>query len=269
MDGAEWPDLSDETRQAWDTNAAFWDNRMGEGGNEFASELVFPSAERLLNLQPGDLLLEIACGNGTFARRMASQGVRVKATDFSLEMIAHARSYGSQGIDYQVLDAADRQQLLALGTRQFEAAVCNMGFMDMAAIQPALETLPALLKPGGCFVFTLMHPCFNSYKMVMVAEEEDRDGQLITVHSVKIPHYRTPTSFRGLAIIGQPVPQLYFHRPLYQLLGMCFQAGWVVDGLEEPAFEERHEPRRVISWFNYSEIPPVLAVRLRLWNPAG
>jgi hypothetical protein len=105
--------------------------------------------------------------------------------------------------------------------------------------------------------------------MVMVAEEEDRDGQLVTVHSVKIQHYRTPTSFRGLAITGQPVPQLYFHRPLYQLLGMCFQAGWVVDGLEEPAFEERHEPRRAISWFNYSEIPPVLAVRLRLWNPAG
>ena len=41
---------------------------------------------------------------------------------------------------------------------------------------------------------------------------------------------------RGEGIVGQPEPHIYFHRPLNELLGVCFQAGFVMDGIEEPAF---------------------------------
>ncbi len=31
---------------------------------------------------------------------------------------------------------------------------------------------------------------------------------------------------------GQPVPQLYFHRPLHSLLGTFLEEGFVMDGVE-------------------------------------
>lgn len=262
MAKSEWEDLAAESRQRWNTNAGYWDNRMGGAGNRFALELVFPSAERLLDLKPGETLLEFACGNGTFARRQAARGIRVTATDFSASLLELARNRGGE-IEYLQLDASSQADLLTLGSRAFDAAVCNMAFMDMAAIEPLLQTLPALLSPSGRFVFTLMHPCFNSYGTFMMAEESGLEGVLTVQHQLKVTHYLSPRATTGEAIRGQPVLQYYFHRPLHVLFGACFQAGWVIDGLEEPAFQPTGEPPEPLSWYSYTEIPPVLAVRLR------
>jgi hypothetical protein len=98
----------------------------------------------------------------------------------------------------------------------------------------------------------------------MVAEEEDRDGSLTTAYSVKVSRYIRGSTAKGLGIVGQPTAQNYFHRPLSVLLGVCFNAGFVLDGLEEPAFEEGSEATRPLGWANYWEIPPVLVCRMRL-----
>ena len=69
-------------------------------------------------------------------------------------------------------------------------------------------------------------------------------------------------------MIGQPVPQYYFDRPLHVLFNACFRAGLVLDGLEEPAFNHPHDGSKVgrmlISWVYYNEIPPELVARLRV-----
>ncbi len=69
---------------------------------------------------------------------------------------------------------------------------------------------------------------------------------------------------QGLGIIGQPVPQYYFHRLLSALLAPALRAGFALDGLEEPVFDQPHQSSRPFSWSNYPEIPPVLAARVRL-----
>jgi hypothetical protein len=45
-----------------------------------------------------------------------------------------------------------------LGLVRFDAAVCNMAFMDMACIEPLLGVLPALLAPAARFVFSVILP---------------------------------------------------------------------------------------------------------------
>ena len=52
-------------------------------GNRHSKELVWPAQERLLGLRRGESVLEVACGNGNFARRMARAGAKVVASDFS------------------------------------------------------------------------------------------------------------------------------------------------------------------------------------------
>src|SRR2546425_1911030 len=91
-------DLNEDTRNIWDHNAAFWDDNMGDG-NDFQRILVAPASERLLDLQPGETVLEIACGNGVFSRRMAQLGVHVIATDFSAQLLERARARTSEHSD--------------------------------------------------------------------------------------------------------------------------------------------------------------------------
>jgi len=62
---------NDETRSAWNTNAPFWDEKMGEG-NDFVNILQWPSILRLLDPQPGQRFLDIATGNGLTSRRLAA-----------------------------------------------------------------------------------------------------------------------------------------------------------------------------------------------------
>jgi 2-polyprenyl-3-methyl-5-hydroxy-6-metoxy-1,4-benzoquinol methylase len=263
---------NEETRQAWEENAAFWDEHMGEG-NDFVDVLVWPATERLLELEAGERVLDIACGNGLTSRRLAAVGAEVTAFDFAADMIAHARQRaegaalpkGAGRILYHVLDATDEAALLALGEGQFDAALCSMALFDMAEIDPLMRALARLLRPGGRFVFSVIHPCFNSPHMAHVAEMEDREGDIVTTYSVKIYGYMTSALSRGSAIAGQPKPQIYFHRPMQVLLGSGLEAGFVLDGLEERAFPPEHvSGRNPLSWGgNFSEIPPVLVVRLR------
>ena len=80
---------------------------------------------------------------------------------------------------------------------------------------------------------------------------------------MKVERYLTPFSEKGIGIVGQPVPQTYFHRPLLALLEPFFRNGFVLDGLEEASFSDPSNARGPLSWDHYPDIPPVLVVRLR------
>jgi 2-polyprenyl-3-methyl-5-hydroxy-6-metoxy-1,4-benzoquinol methylase len=267
----EFQAANEETRQAWDTNAVFWDQKMAEG-NDFFNVLIWPATLRLLNPQPGQCILDIATGNGLTARRLAALGVEVTAIDFSAELIklAKARTAGNLHITYYVLDATDESALLDTLTASgssasFDAVLCNMALFDMASIEPLFHVLPRLLKPGGQFVYSLTHPAFNNSSSVHVAEEMDVDGQIKSVYSVKASQYMTPHQAFGAAMRNQPRPQLYFERPLHYYLNLSFQNGFVLDGFEERAFPPDHLQDNPLSWGGkFSEIPPVLVARLRL-----
>jgi 2-polyprenyl-3-methyl-5-hydroxy-6-metoxy-1,4-benzoquinol methylase len=261
--------LHDEVREIWNTNAVFWDDKMREG-NDFHRLLVGPATERLLNLQPGETVLEIACGNGQLARRLAELGATVLATDQSEQFIERARARTAERpeiagrLEFRVVDATDEAALLALGEGRFDAIVCGMAIMDMVEIDPMLRAAARLLKLDGRFVFTLTHPCFNHSAIRFTLEEEDVGGELVVTRSIKMLKYRGVGTTKGLGILGQPLPHYYFERTLAELFGACFAAGFVVDGLEEPAFEPGSAVAdHVFSWVHFPEIPPVLAARLR------
>lgn len=256
---------NDDVRAAWDTNAAFWDERMGEG-NVFHLQLVEPNVLSLLNIQAGERVLEIACGNGQFARKLAALGAHVTATDFSPNMVerarAHTEAFNDQ-IDYRVTDATDESQLRALGEHAYDAVVSNMALMDMLDIAPLFRSVPQLLKPGGRFVFSTMHPAFNSNNPLFVAEMTEENGVVTEVYALKLKGYLESKTYRGLAMFGQPAVQYYFHRPFQELLGEAFRAGMVLDGLLEPRLPDETNSPRWSSWLNYHEFPPVLVARVR------
>ena len=266
---SEYQDYNPRVREAWNQIAGFWDGLMSDEGNPFHRNLVGPAQERLLDLRPEELVLEIACGNGHFSRRMAQLGARVMATDLSDRFIdvARARSIShADRIEFAVLDATDSSRLMSLGNGRFDAAVCTMALFDMASIEPLFTCLSRLLKPRGRFVFSLLHPCFNSVPDLQMVVDKRFDREITTGYSVKMSRYITPAVYETLAAPGQPVNSYVFHRPISVIFNAGFGAGFVVDGIEEPVFDDEFPARGTVSWDDLRDIPPVMVVRMRLSN---
>jgi 2-polyprenyl-3-methyl-5-hydroxy-6-metoxy-1,4-benzoquinol methylase len=238
---------------------------MGEG-NLTHRLLVGPAMERLLQLRRGERVLDVACGNGQFARRMAELGARVLAVDQSERMLSHARRRSRRfrnRVVYRSLDAADPRALRSLEPGAFDAVVCTMALMDIREVRPLARALTRLLTARGRFVFSVTHPCFNGTGIRRVLEEEDREGVMVDRAGVYVYRYGTPAASKGLAMVGQPVAQYLFDRSLSDLFRPFFDAGLILDGLEEPRFPPSVPPNRPLSWISVPEIPPVLVARFR------
>jgi SAM-dependent methyltransferase len=263
---AEFPEQAAENRRIWDVNARWWDDRIGDG-NDFQTLLIEPATERLLKVVAGDTILDAACGAGRFARRMADLGARVVAFDQSAEFIARARerTSGEAAVEYHVVDAANAESVLAPGSDRFNKAVCTMAIMDMAEIGPLFKLLSRVLRPGCAFVFSVTHPCFHSAAIQRFTEiYEEHEGRHVIRSGVKVSSYLSPFARKTEGIIGQPEPQWFFHRSISVLFGFGFEAGFVVDGIEEPRLPAAEPPKAGVRWHDLPDIPPIMVVRMKL-----
>lgn len=264
----DFPEYDNKNAEVWDRLAEWWDDKIGNG-NEFQDYLIEPATERLLALKPGEQVLDIACGAGRFARRMAALGAIVVAIDHAEKFLNRARERTAENIErirYLKLDAIEPVALMSLGEGRFDAAVCTMALMDMSSITPLISSLPKVLKPQGRFVFSVIHPVFNSGTARHVAEQFEQDGEVVTRSGITITEYAEPFAYKGLGIPGQPELQHYFHRPISLLFNTCFKHGFVLDGMEESVFPEGFQSSSS-SPFAYSRmrlIPPILVARMVL-----
>jgi SAM-dependent methyltransferase len=245
---------------AWRALGPWWDRQAGGAGGAFHRNVVAPSVEDLLVVQPGERVLEIACGHGGFARRLAERGASVVAFDVSEPFIERARLHArdhahADRVAYHVVDATDEEAVCALGVEPFDAAVANLALMNFADIGPLMRALARVLRPGGRFVFAIIHPCFGK-----LALRSQRSGPVVRLlgrvltAGVRIPglngrvrralddveavrharRYLAGDVTQVDILTGLPTPHWNFHRSLGALLAPAFAAGFVLDGLVEP-----------------------------------
>lgn len=260
---SEFPDMQAAAHARWEQIADWWDDTIGDG-NPTQDELVEPNQMALLDLQPGDRVLEVACGAGRFARRMAAAGAEVVAFDQTANFIARARQRAQSApgsMTFHVINAADEEAVLNLGQGAFDAVVCTMAIMDMPEIEPMAAWIPKMLKSHGRFVFSTVHPAFNSGHATLVAERNLGDGTL--KYSVRADNYLDVKVTEAEGIFGQPTKHFYFERPMSMLLNTFFAHGLMMDHMIEAAFETREEPDYRLNWLNLQGIPQVMIARLR------
>ena len=268
--GVDFPEHLDEAVEIWDEISGWWDDKIGDG-NTAQDYLIEPTQERLLALEHGSKVLDIACGAGRFTRRMADRGAKITAIDHSSVFIeTGATAFDRLRRSHRILGRQRRrcQRFGTLPGAPFDAAVCTMGIMDMAVITPLAETLPRLLKPGGRFVFSVLHPVFNSDGTRNTLEREFTADGVEERFAVWVPDYLKTRAYRGIGIEGQTRPHWYFHRPISELLRVFLNQGFALTGFEEPRFpiEAYSEAKSPLSSVFWREFPLVMVVRLDLLN---
>ena len=103
--------------------------------------------------------LDLGCGPGLYAERLARRGWRVTGLDVNGDALAHARASAAAAglrIDYR-----EGSYLVPFSAQRFDLAYCI--YCDFGALRPdertaLLTQLQARLLPGGQFVFDVFGP---------------------------------------------------------------------------------------------------------------
>lgn len=116
----------------------------------FVQAIISKWAEKVadtVQLQPGDRILDVACGTGVFAReaarRVAGRG-SVSGVDINPGMLAVARRLGPE-IDWRQGSAEE----LPFPDEMFDAVVCQFGLMFFQDRHKAVQEMRRVLAPGG------------------------------------------------------------------------------------------------------------------------
>jgi ubiquinone/menaquinone biosynthesis C-methylase UbiE len=147
------------TREAFDSVAADYD---GPRGNNALIQEMREEMWRWLDLTfaPGSHLLDLGCGTGLDAVRMARLGHRVTATDWSGEMARRTNDRAAQErlTTRIVARVAGAHELHRLdGREEYDGAYSNLGPLNCVPdLRVMSRELARLLKPGGALVFTVI-----------------------------------------------------------------------------------------------------------------
>jgi 2-polyprenyl-3-methyl-5-hydroxy-6-metoxy-1,4-benzoquinol methylase len=185
------------------------------------------------------------------ARYLADRGASVVGIDLSAKLLEIARRHeaaGPRGIEYR---HADARTLAGVPGDAFDGVVCNMALMDIADLVPTLRSAARILRPGGWFAFSILHPCYNTA----------RSGAIATPEGISrfVAGYFAEGWWRSDARTGPPGKVGAYHRTLSTYLNALTDAGLALERMQEvQATGELAENGR-----GWAEVPAVLAARCR------
>jgi len=112
-----------------------------------------------VGLRPGDYILDLGCGPGLYAERLAQAGLQVTGVDFSQNSIDYALA---QAREKQIPIQYRCQNYLELDDPALYSAVLLI-YGDFCALSPEqraklLANVRTALKPGGCFILDVTTP---------------------------------------------------------------------------------------------------------------
>ncbi|MDR0532230.1 MAG: methyltransferase domain-containing protein [Oscillospiraceae bacterium] len=142
----------------------------------------------------GALVLDLACGTGTFSYALMERGFDVIGIDASLDMLAQALDKAAQAnIAPPLLLCQKLEELDLYGTAQ--AAVCLTDSLnhitDPAAVRRFFRRLALFVEPGGLFVFDVNTLYKHEYVMGDNTFVRECDGAFCVWQNHWIPEERT------------------------------------------------------------------------------
>ncbi len=107
-----------------------------------------------------DRVLDLACGSGLLARKLAKQGLRVTGIDLEEEMIVKARQAAAaedSSVDFRVGDMRDAGGV----DGEYDGAICVGNslahLLDKEDILRTLQAMGQRLRPGGILVIQIVN----------------------------------------------------------------------------------------------------------------
>lgn len=137
---------------SWEKVAEWYDALASERGTEYHEQVVVPGLLRLLEVQPGDNVCDLACGQGAVTQALAREGAHVTGVDLSPRLIELASRRSQEGAAQRLSKGirylfGDARNVPELKSGSFHAVTCVLAAMNMEPIGPLFAEMGRLLRP--------------------------------------------------------------------------------------------------------------------------
>lgn len=224
---------------------------------DYHQHVILPAAVRLLQVQKGERILDLCCGQGVFAKHVLDAGAHYVGVDASPKLIESARGrIRHERAKFLISNAAEPAHW---ADGSYHAAACIMAVHDLENLEQLFQNLADAMQANARAVLIFMHPCFRIPRQTHWGWDEQQKIQYR-----RIDRYGSP-----LAIPIQTHPgkeselnTQFYHRPLAGYLNELGAAGLAVMGCEELYSHRRSQegPRSRAEHRAAEEFPLFLAL---------
>jgi ubiquinone/menaquinone biosynthesis C-methylase UbiE len=215
------------SKTSWSPVAKWYGGIVGDKGHYFHEHVILPKLKTLLELKPGDTVLDIGCGQGVYARTIPVS-ISYQGLDLSKELIAQAKSVDKNPKhEYFVADAVEG---IPLPTDSIDHAVCILAIQNMKDGARVIKHVGSVLKPGGDFVVIMNHPAYRIPRQSSWGTDEVNKLEYRRVNRYLSPMEIPINAHPGLK--DSPLTWTY-HQPLEYYSKAYKEAGLAIVDLEE------------------------------------
>lgn len=149
------------TQASYNDIAQWYDQYLRE--KPLYTEVILPNLLALVGEVDGEVICDLACGQRWIARELA-------------------RRYEEQdprGIGYLQGNVESAE---GLSDCQFTGCICVMALLNIPDLPATFQSIRRILKPGGCLVLAIPHPCFQTphAQWTPLPDSEHPLGRIVT-----------------------------------------------------------------------------------------
>lgn len=242
--------MSASDLERWNSIAAAYRDAIGGDDDSFYRRLAPFLQLHLGDHWQGQRILDLGCGHGWLSARLAAAGATVVGVDGSHALIEQAQA-AYPDLAWHVHDLTEPAPD---SWGRFDIVLAHMVLMDVPDLNELLASVARLLKPGGTFLFTILHPSFFNQPIV----ESPPDRWTRAVRGYLDHETWQINSFGG---------HRHYHRPLAWYVQQLRTHGFAITDLDEP-LTLPHHTRPATEWTDHerwlSRLPTMMSIACRL-----
>jgi len=212
---------------SWKKVGKWYGKLVGEKGHYYHQQVIIPGVMRLVNLKPGEKVLDLACGQGVLGRQLP-QWVEYAGVDIAPNLIEEARLM-DKNIKHKYL-VGDVTRKLATGGN-YNWVTIILALQNIREAFAVIRNAAGALADNGKILIVLNHPAFRIPKHSDWEIDKEKN-----IQSRKVDKYMSPLE---IPIESSPFDkkdnQLTFsyHYPLSAYSEMLFDNGFLIEKIEE------------------------------------
>ncbi len=205
-----------------------WYDEVVKSNDSYQNQVILPNLLRIMEVANKEKILDLACGQGFFAREISKLGAVVTGVDLGKDLIEIARSKQG-GIEYL---AAPSHKIDALTNNYFDKVCIVLALQNIEKLDATIQEVNRIIKKGGSLYIVLNHPVLRIPGESEWGYDEDRKIQYRRLDGYMSESSRAIDMNPGSSDKSKQIT-FSFHRPLQVYFKSLRKHGFATTRLEE------------------------------------